>query len=115
MPHRYITLRSSCGRGAITEDDGRKKPRSVTATDSDWRLIRTRAQNPAGRSRTSLVERGLAALHYEREDFDGGWRGVRQEFRPAWRAPARLEMWPVGYLGRRGYQVVRTRDGRRAA
>jgi len=28
-----------------------------------------------------------------------------------------VHIWsaPVGYLGRRGYQVVRTRDGRRAA
>ncbi|MCY3831298.1 MAG: respiratory nitrate reductase subunit gamma [Rhodospirillaceae bacterium] len=28
-----------------------------------------------------------------------------------------VHIWsaPVGYLGRRGYQVVRTREGRRAA
>ncbi len=44
----------------MAEDDGRKKPRSVMATDSDWRLVRTRARQADKSASDFLIERGLA-------------------------------------------------------
>ena len=46
----------------MAEDDGRKKPRSVMATDSDWRLVRTRARQADKSASDFLIERGLAPL-----------------------------------------------------
>ena len=44
----------------MAADDGRKRPRSVMATDSDWRLIRTRARKADISTSEFLVGRGLA-------------------------------------------------------
>ena len=44
----------------MAADDGRKRPRSVMATDSDWRLIRTRARKVDKSASDFLIERGLA-------------------------------------------------------
>ncbi len=44
----------------MAEDDGRKKPRSVMARDSDWRLIRTRVRKTGRSVSDFLIERGLA-------------------------------------------------------
>ena len=41
-------------------NDGRKKPRSVMATDSDWRAIRSRAGRAEMTASEYLVGRGLA-------------------------------------------------------
>ena len=44
----------------MAADDGRKRPRSVMATDSDWRLIRSRAGKAEKSASGFLIERGLA-------------------------------------------------------
>ena len=44
----------------MADDDGRKKPRSVMANDSDWRLVRTRARKTGRSASDFLIERGLA-------------------------------------------------------
>lgn len=46
----------------MEEDDGKKKPRSVMATDSDWRLIRARARRSGKSASDFLIGRGLAPL-----------------------------------------------------
>ena len=48
------------GRGVLAANDGRKKPRSVMATDSDWRAIRSRAGRAEMTASEFLVGRGLA-------------------------------------------------------
>ena len=47
-------------RKLVTASDGRKRPRSVMATDSDWRLIRRRADKAGISTSEFLVGRGLA-------------------------------------------------------
>lgn len=47
-------------RTLVTATDGRKRPRSVMATDSDWRLIRRRADKAGISTSEFLVGRGLA-------------------------------------------------------
>ena len=42
----------------MAADDGRKRPRSVMATDSDWRRIRARKVDKSASD--FLIERGLA-------------------------------------------------------
>ncbi len=44
----------------MAANDGRKKPRSVMATDSDWRAIRSRADRADMTASEFLVGRGLA-------------------------------------------------------
>jgi len=44
----------------LAANDGRKKPRSVMATDSDWRAIRSRAGRADMTASEFLVGRGLA-------------------------------------------------------
>ena len=44
----------------MAANDGRKKPRSVMATDSDWRAIRGRADRAEMTASEFLVGRGLA-------------------------------------------------------
>ena len=44
----------------MAANDGRKKPRSVMATDSDWRAIRSRAGRADITASEFLVGRGLA-------------------------------------------------------
>ena len=41
-------------------DDGRKKPHSVMATDTDWRLVRSRADKAGMSASDFLISRGLA-------------------------------------------------------
>ncbi len=44
----------------MAADDGRKRPRSVMATDSDWRLVRSRAGRADMSASDFLISRGLA-------------------------------------------------------
>ncbi len=44
----------------MAADDGRKRPRSVMATDSDWRLVRSRADRADMSASEFLISRGLA-------------------------------------------------------
>ncbi len=48
------------GRGVMAGDDGRKRPHSVMATDSDWCLVRSRAGRADLSASEYLVSRGLA-------------------------------------------------------
>lgn len=48
------------GRGGLAGDDGRKRPRSVMATDSEWRLVRGRAEKAGMSASEFLLSRGLA-------------------------------------------------------
>ncbi len=41
-------------------EDGRKRPRSVMATDSEWRLVRSRAEKAGLSASEFLLSRGLA-------------------------------------------------------
>ena len=47
------------GRGVLAGDDGRKRPRSVMATDSEWRLVRSRAAKAGLSASEFLLSRGL--------------------------------------------------------
>ncbi len=55
----------------MAEDDGRKKPRSVMANDSDWRLIRTRSRKAGISTSEFLVGRGLAPSEPAAESAGG--------------------------------------------
>lgn len=44
----------------MASDEGRKRPRSVMATDGDWRLVRSRARRAGMTASEFLVSRGLA-------------------------------------------------------
>ncbi len=54
----------------MTASDGRKRPRSVMATDSDWRLIRRRADKGGISTSEFLVGRGLAPSAAAAESAD---------------------------------------------
>ena len=55
----------------MAEDDDRKRPRSVMATDSDWRLIRSRARKAGMPAYAFLMGRGLAPSEPAAASADG--------------------------------------------